>query len=80
MFVGPWSPVSVGDYGVGPNHTLPTGGAARFAGGLRTADFLVPVNWVELDRAGLAAAAPVVDALAAAEDLPAHARAVEVRR
>jgi len=80
VFVGPWTPVSVGDYGIGPNHTLPTGGAARFAGGLRTADFLVPVNWVELDRAGLAAAAPVVDALAAAEDLPAHARAVEVRR
>jgi len=80
VFVGPWTPVSVGDYGIGPNHTLPTGGAARFAGGLRTADFLVPVNWVELDRDGLAAAAPVVDALAAAEDLPAHARAVEVRR
>ncbi len=79
VFVGPHAPVSVGDYGAGPNHTLPTGGAARFTGGLRTDDFLVPVNWVELDDAALRSHAPLVDALAAAEDLPAHARAVEVR-
>jgi histidinol dehydrogenase len=79
VFVGPHTPVSVGDYGAGPNHTLPTGGTARFTGGLRTDDFLVPVNWVELDAAALTAAAPLVDALAAAEDLPAHARAVAIR-
>jgi histidinol dehydrogenase len=78
VFVGPHTPVSVGDYGAGPNHTLPTGGTARFTGGLRTDDFLVPVNWVELDAAALTAAAPLVDALAAAEDLPAHARAVAI--
>lgn len=79
VFVGPHSPVSVGDYGIGPNHTLPTGGTAHFTGGLRTDDFLVPVNWVELSAPALAAAAPLVAALADAEDLPAHADAVTVR-
>jgi histidinol dehydrogenase len=79
IFVGAHSPVSLGDYCAGPNHTLPTGGTARFAGGLRTDDFLVPVNWVQYSPGGLAALAPVVDALAEAEDLPAHARAVRAR-
>ena len=79
IFVGAMTPVSLGDYCAGPNHTLPTGGTARFTGGLRTDDFLVPVNWVEYDRDGLAALAPVVDALGAAEHLPAHVRAVRIR-
>ncbi|MEX2619487.1 MAG: histidinol dehydrogenase [Egibacteraceae bacterium] len=79
IFVGAHTPVSLGDYAAGPNHTLPTGGTARFAGGLRTDDFLVPINWVSYDAETLAAFAPVVDALGAAEDLPAHARAVRIR-
>ncbi len=79
VFVGGTSPVSLGDYAAGPNHTLPTGGSARYRGGLSTADFLVPVNWVQYSRDGLARLAPVVAALAAAEDLPAHARAVQAR-
>lgn len=79
IFVGGHTPVSLGDYAAGPNHTLPTGGTARFTGGLRTDDFLVPVNWVSYDAESLAAFAPVVEALGAAEDLPAHARAVRVR-
>ena len=79
LFIGASTPVSLGDYAAGPNHTLPTGGTARFAGGLRTDDFLVPVNWVAYDAASLAELAPVVDALGAAEDLPAHARAVQAR-
>jgi histidinol dehydrogenase len=79
IFVGGASPVSLGDYAAGPNHTLPTGGSARFRGGLSTTDFLVPVNWVQYSSEGLAQLAPVVDALAAAEDLPAHARAVRAR-
>jgi hypothetical protein len=59
----------------------PFGGhvTARFRGGLSTSDFLVPVNWVQYSPEGLAQLAPVVDALAEAEDLPAHARAVRVR-
>lgn len=79
VFVGPTSPVSLGDYAAGPNHTLPTSGTARFAGGLTTSDFLVPVNLVEYGREALAELAPVVRELAAAEDLPAHARAVDIR-
>ncbi|HUH08815.1 MAG TPA: histidinol dehydrogenase [Egibacteraceae bacterium] len=79
IFVGPNSPVALGDYCAGPNHTLPTSGTARFTGGLRTDDFVVPVNWVEYQRDALAALAPVVDALAEAENLPAHSRAVRAR-
>ena len=78
-FVGATTPVSLGDYAAGPNHTLPTSGTARFRGGLTTSSFLVPVNVVEYDAAALAELAPSVRALAAAEDLPAHWRAVEVR-
>jgi histidinol dehydrogenase len=79
VFVGPATPVALGDYCAGPNHTLPTGGTARFTGGLSTEDFLVRVNWIEYSERALAGLAPVVDALAAAEDLPAHARAVGAR-
>lgn len=79
VFVGPATPVSLGDYAAGPNHTLPTAGTARFSGGLTTADFLVPVNWVSCTRDALRGLAPTVRALAAAEDLPAHARAVDIR-
>jgi histidinol dehydrogenase len=79
VFVGGTTPVALGDYCAGPNHTLPTGGSARFSGGLSTEDFLVRVNWVEYSAEALAELAPVVDALAAAEDLPAHARAVRAR-
>ena len=79
IFVGPHSPVSLGDYAAGPNHTLPTSGTARFTGGLRTDDFFVPVNWVEYSRDALADLEPVVTALGTAEDLPAHVRAVRIR-
>lgn len=78
-FIGQPTPVSLGDYAAGPNHTLPTSGTARFAGGLTTSSFLVPVNFVEYDDAALRDLAGSVRALAAAEDLPAHWRAVEVR-
>jgi histidinol dehydrogenase len=78
-FIGATTPVSLGDYAAGPNHTLPTSGTARFAGGLTTSSFLVPVNFVEYDDAALRALADSVAALASAEDLPAHWRAVEVR-
>ena len=79
VFVGAHTPVALGDYCAGPNHTLPTGGTARFTGGLRTDDFFVPVNWVQYTRDALADLADVVEALGAAEDLPAHVRAVRVR-
>ena len=78
-FIGTHTPVSLGDYAAGPNHTLPVLGTARFTGGLTTASYLVAVNYVEVDRDELAALAPTVDALSEAEDLPAHGRAVQVR-
>lgn len=78
-FIGHDTPVSLGDYAAGPNHTLPVLGTARFTGGLTTASYLVPVNFVEVTRDALADLAPSVRELAAAEDLPAHARALDVR-
>jgi len=78
-FIGRATPVSLGDYAAGPNHTLPTSGTARFRGGLTTSSFLVPVNFVEYDDASLRELSESVRVLSAAEDLPAHWRAVEVR-
>ncbi len=78
-FIGGSTPVSLGDYAAGPNHTLPTSGTARFTGGLTTSSFLVPVNYVEYSDEALADLAGSVMALSAAEQLPAHGRAVEVR-
>ncbi len=78
-FVGADTPVSLGDYAAGPNHTLPVLGTARFTGGLTTASYLVPVNFVEYDRAALAELAPTVRTMSAAENLPAHWRAVQIR-
>jgi histidinol dehydrogenase len=71
--------VALGDYAAGTNHVLPTAGTARFAGGLSTHAFLRGVQVAEFDAAALAEAAPTVAALSAAEDLPAHGRAVQVR-
>jgi histidinol dehydrogenase len=79
VFVGPWTPVALGDYAAGSNHVLPTAGTARFASGLSTLDFLRAVQVAEFDRDALAAAAPTVTALAGAEGLPAHGRAVTAR-
>lgn len=78
-FIGANTPVSLGDYAAGPNHTLPTSGTARFRGGLTTSSFLVPVNFVEYDASALAELSGSVRVLADAEHLPAHWRAVEVR-
>jgi histidinol dehydrogenase len=79
VFVGPWTPVALGDYAAGTNHVLPTAGTARFAAGLSTYDFLRPLQVAEFDRSALAAAAPTVAALSSAEELPAHGRAVAAR-
>ncbi len=78
-FIGATTPVSLGDYAAGPNHTLPTSGTARFRGGLTTSSFLVPVNFVEYDATALAELSDSVRVLAEAEHLPAHWRAVEIR-
>jgi histidinol dehydrogenase len=80
IFVGAWSPVSLGDYCAGSNHVLPTGGCARFSSGLSVQSFLRGIHVVEYDQRALAEVAGHIDALAGAEDLPAHAAAVRIRQ
>lgn len=79
IFLGAYSPVSLGDYAAGSNHVLPTGGQARFASGLGAHSFLRPQQIIEYDRGGLEAVAADIAALSAAEVLPAHGDAVRVR-
>jgi histidinol dehydrogenase len=79
IFVGPWSPVSLGDYLAGSNHVLPTGGTARHTGGLSVQTFLRGIHVVEYDESALAASAPHIDALGGAEDLASHVAAVRAR-
>ncbi len=80
VFLGPWSAQPIGDYASGTNHVLPTSGWARARGGLSVADFVKCSSTQEISRAGLKRLAPVVSAMARAEGLEAHARAVEVRQ
>src|SRR5437868_3054940 len=75
VFVGPWSPVPAGDYATGANHVLPTNRWARSVGGLGLETFLKPVTVQRLTEEGLARVRPTVEALAAAEGMPAHAAA-----
>jgi histidinol dehydrogenase len=79
IFVGPYSPVSLGDYIAGSNHVLPTGGTARFASGLNVTSFLRAVSVVEYDAAALGEVAARIVALANDEDLPAHGEAIQAR-
>jgi histidinol dehydrogenase len=79
IFIGPSSPEAAGDYASGPNHVLPTAGAARIRGGLSTADFVKVISVQELTSAALAKLAPSITTLARAEGLEGHARSVEVR-
>ena len=79
IFVGPWTPVSLGDYVAGSNHVLPTGGTARHTAGLSVHSFLKRVSLVSYTREALAEAAPHVTALGGSEDLHAHVEAVAVR-
>jgi len=79
VFVGPYAPVSLGDYCAGSNHVLPTGCTARHASGLSVQSFLKGMQLVEYTREALVEVAPYVLALAAAEDLPAHGAAISAR-
>ena len=79
VFVGDWSPVSLGDYAAGSNHVLPTGGCACHSSGLSVQTFLRGIHYVEYDQAALQEIGPTVITLARAEDLPSHGVAVEVR-
>jgi histidinol dehydrogenase len=79
IFLGDYSAQAAGDYGSGPNHVLPTGGVARFRGGLSVLDFVKVITVQELSRAGLRKIAPSLLALAEAEGLRAHGRSIELR-
>ncbi|MBM3727367.1 MAG: histidinol dehydrogenase [Acidobacteria bacterium] len=79
VFIGDYSTEAAGDYASGPNHVLPTSGAARLRGGLSAADFVKVISTQQLSRAALKRLAPAVATLARAEGLEAHARSVEVR-
>jgi histidinol dehydrogenase len=79
VFLGAWSTEAAGDYASGPNHVLPTSGAARMYGGLSAADFVKIISVQELSPAGLAKLGQAITTLARAEGLEAHARSVEAR-
>jgi histidinol dehydrogenase len=79
VFVGDYSPQAGGDYATGPNHVLPTGGAARFRGGLSVLDFMKLISVQKLSRNGLRGIASVVESLASAEGLRAHAESIRWR-
>lgn len=79
VFVGDYSPQSAGDYAAGPNHVLPTAGAARFRGGLSVYDFLKIITVQNFSRRGLQRIAGTVSTLAEAEGLKAHAESVRLR-
>jgi histidinol dehydrogenase len=79
IFVGDYSPQAAGDYASGPNHVLPTGGAARFRGGLSVLDFVKIISVQRLSRPGLKGIARVVESLANAEGLQGHAESIRLR-
>ena len=79
IFVGPWSPVSLGDYCAGSTHVLPTGGCACHSSGLNVKSFLKAVHVISYDREALAEVARQVEVFADAEDLPAHGAAISRR-
>ncbi len=79
VFVGPFAPVSLGDYLAGSNHVLPTGGCACHSSGLSVQTFLRGVQFINYDKAALAQVKDALKILAETEDLPAHSQAVEVR-
>ncbi len=80
IFIGPNTPVAVGDYWAGPSHTLPTGTRAKFSSALTCNDFLKSISLIEYSPEQLAAAADDIVRLAEVEGLDAHARSVKIRR
>ena len=80
IFVGSWSPVSLGDYSAGSTHVLPTAGCACHSSGLSVRSFMKAVHVINYSQQALMDVADVVETFAAAENLPGHGNAVTVRR
>ena len=79
IFLGDYSPVSLGDYMAGSNHVLPTGQQAKFGAGLGVLSFLRAQQVIDYNQDGLAAIAALVDNFAQSEGLPAHGEAITAR-
>ena len=79
VFLGPWSAVPFGDYGLASNHVLPTAGTARFASGLRASDYVTVSSVVQVAPEGVARHAAGTAAIANAEGLVGHAKAITTR-
>jgi histidinol dehydrogenase len=80
IFLGPWTPESLGDYSAGPNHTLPTGSTARFFSPLGVYDFLKRSSLLGFTKKGFMRISKVVETMADIEGLEAHANTIRVRR
>lgn len=80
VFLGAWTPEPLGDYAAGPNHTLPTGGTARFSSPLGVYDFIKRTSLLQFDRKRFMLIADTVEAIADVEGLEAHANTVRIRK
>ena len=79
VFVGPFAPVTAGDYASGTNHTLPTNGTARSESGISLDSFLKNITFQSITKIGLESLEPTLTTIASVEGLQAHARAVTAR-
>lgn len=79
VFLGNFTPESVGDYASGTNHTLPTNGFARAYSGVSVDSFVKKITFQQISEEGLKNLGPAVEAMAAAEQLQAHKEAVSIR-
>jgi histidinol dehydrogenase len=79
VFIGPYSPVPLGDYSAGSTHVLPTSGTARFSSGLTARSYLKAMHYIEYDTSGLSAIGESIKEFAAAEGLPGHRAAIALR-
>jgi len=79
VFVGPWTPESVGDFAAGPSHVLPTGGTAAMFSGLSVDDFRKRMSVMLFTSADLKETLPVIEAFGRVEGLDAHARSASIR-
>ena len=80
VFLGQWTPEPLGDYSAGPNHTLPTCGTARFSSPLGVYDFIKRTSLLQFDKKGFMEIADLVETLADAEGLEAHANTISIRK
>jgi histidinol dehydrogenase len=79
IFIGPYTPTTVGDYVAGPSHVLPTGGTARFFSGLRIDDFIKSSHLISYSKKGLEKTKELIEKLSTIEGLPKHLESVKVR-